>query len=302
MNHFFYIKSENELGLNYNNLGETCAEEIFNFNNQKLKLNNIVHLNNIKENFYEKFYPKILKYMCLFNFKNCETPKKIMIKNYMNIREIKDFFEKIKNLNIFKRKDFVTQLFDYSLENNQVINLNEELNITKFSKMRKYVEIFKNKDIKVRKNIFIKIIKAELIDNSIEEFYIEILKLLTIDNTNEKLVEIYLLFLKLYEKNLVIKYKDFIEKYDYELEYYSVCFSQEEYQVLFNKDKIGERELLFMFLDKAYKLKNFDFDDIGFKNFILDFKESLKEFPILNQPIEYDNDNTELKWHIIKVS
>ena len=122
----------------------------------------------------------------------------------MNIQEIKIFFDKIKNVNIFKRKDFITQLFDYNLGNEQIINLNEELNIIKFPKIRKYSKIFKSIDIKDRKDIFISNLKTELNDNLIEELYIEIIKLLTIDNTNVKLLEIYLLFLKLYEKNLII--------------------------------------------------------------------------------------------------
>ena len=71
--------------------------------------------------------------------------------------------------------------------------------------------------------------------------------------------------------------------------------------MLFNKNKISEKELLFDFLEKAYKLKNFDYNNISFKNFIKDFKKSLKEFPDFNQPIEYDCNNDELKWHSIKI-
>ena len=244
-NHFFYVKSENEIGLKYSDFLETIDENIFILNNHKLKQNNIKDLDNIKDNFYDRFCPKLLKYMCLLNFKDNETEEQIKAKYYMNIQEIKYFFGKVKNINIFKRKDFITQLFDYNLKNNQIINLNEELNVAKFQKIRKYIDIFKNKDNKERKDIFISKIKAELIGNLIEEFYIEIIKLLTIDNTNEKLLEIYLLFLNLYEKNLIFKYNENnIEKYDSELEYYSVCFSKEEYKILFNKDKKSEKELI----------------------------------------------------------
>ena len=300
-NHFFYVKSENEIGLKYSDFLETIDENIFILNNHKLKQNNIKDLDNIKDNFYDRFCPKLLKYMCLLNFKDNETEEQIKAKYYMNIQEIKYFFGKVKNINIFKRKDFITQLFDYNLKNNQIINLDEELNVAKFQKIRKYIDIFKNKDIKERKDIFISKIKAELIGNLIEEFYIEIIKLLTIDNTNVKLLEIYLLFLNLYEKNLIFKYNENnIEKYDSELEYYSVCFSKEEYKILFNKDKKSEKELLFNFLDDAYKLKNFDFSDVDFKKFIQKFKKKLKDFPDFNQPIEYDCSNDELKWHSIK--
>ena len=303
LNYFFYVKSENKIGLKYADFGGTLDDHIFHINNYKLKSNNITPLTNIKDNFYEKFYPKFLKYMCLLNFKdNKPSKKRINIKNYMNIQEIKIFFDKIKNVNIFKRKDFITQLFDYNLGNEQIINLNEELNIIKFPKIRKYSKIFKSIDIKDRKDIFISSLKTELNDNLIEELYIEIIKLLTIDNTNVKLLEIYLLFLKLYEKNLINKYNtNFIEKYDRELEYYSVCFSPEEYKILFNKDKKSEKELLFTFLNDAYKQKNFDFSNLEFKNFIKEYKKNYKEAPNFNQPIEYDFSNNELTWHRIKV-
>ena len=109
-----------------------------------------------------------------------------------------------------------------------------------------------------------------------------------------------MLFLKLYEKNLQIKFEDFIEKYDNDCDYYSVCFSQEEYKVLFNKDKTSEKELLFDFLEKAYKLKNFDYNNISFKNFIKDLKTYLKKFPDFNQPIEYDCNNDELNGIVLK--
>ena len=300
--YFFYVKSENEIGLQYSDLLGRLDENIFHINNHNLKLNNIKHLDNIKDNFYDRFCPKLLKYMCLLNFKDNETTQQISVKNYMNIQEINDFFERIKKINIFRRKDFIIQLFDYNLRNNQIINLNEELNLTKFLKIRNYIDLFKDKNIKQRKDIFISKIKAEINNNFIEDFYIEIIKLLTIDNTNEKLLEIYLLFLNLHEQKLINKYgENFIEKYVSELEYYSVCFSPEEYKILFNKEKEGEKELLFGFLDKAYNLKNFDFSDVDFKKFVHDLKDStLEGFPDFNQPIEYDCNNDELKWYSIK--
>ena len=300
--YFFYVKSENEIGLQYSDLLGRLDENIFHINNHNLKLNNIKHLDNIKDNFYDRFCPKLLKYMCLLNFKDNETTQQISVKNYMNIQEINDFFERIKKINIFRRKDFIIQLFDYNLRNNQIINLNEELNLTKFLKIRNYIDLFKDKNIKQRKDIFISKIKAEINNNFIKDFYIEIIKLLTIDNTNEKLLEIYLLFLNLHEQKLINKYgENFIEKYVSELEYYSVCFSPEEYKILFNKEKEGEKELLFGFLDKAYNLKNFDFSDVDFKKFVHDLKDStLEGFPDFNQPIEYDCNNDELKWYSIK--
>ena len=116
------------------------------------------------------------------------------------------------------------------------------------------------------------------------------------DNTNEKLLEIYLLFLQLYEDDIIIIYGvENIEKYNIEVNYYSVCFSKDNYKSLFNIDKISQKEQLLSKLNKAYNLKNFDYTNLDFKNFIKDFKESLEGFTDFNQPIEFDCNNNDQK-------
>ena len=151
----------------------------------------------------------------------------------MNIIEIKNYF-------FLKRKDFILQLFNIKDNNNngKIIYLNDELNSNKFIIIRKYIKIFDIKETKKRKEKLIESFKKDLIDNSILDFYIEIIKLLTIDNTNEKLLEIYLLFLNLYEKEIIKKFEDSnIEKFKDEVLFYSVCFSKNDYKELFNIDK-----------------------------------------------------------------
>ena len=170
--------------------------------------------------------------------------------------------------------------------------------------MRNYINIFKIDDIILRKNELDKKIKKDTENNKnfIKELYIEITKLLTIDNTNIKLLEIYLLFIKSYEKELFdIFTENNIEKYDNEVEYYSVCFTKENYKILFNRDKEVEKDQLFKFLKDIDSLNNFNYDDKDFINFIEQFKMEDHRFPDFNQPIEFDCDNEELLWFFIKM-
>ena len=216
--------------------------------------------------------------MCLLNFKENIYEKPNNEKNYMNIKEIKEFIYKIKEINIFDRKNFVTQLFENININEQINNLNEELTFEKFQKSRKFIEINKNKDIKYRKGSFIESLKNELDDKTIVNYYLEIVKLLAIDNTNEKLLEIYLLFLQLYEKYLIGNFGiNNIEKYEDEVKYYSVCFSKDEYKELFDLDKITEKESLLNFLNETNEFDNFNYDNLGFNGYIQNFKQKIKK-------------------------
>ena len=302
--YFCYIKSDNEIGLKYiyKSISYALEENIVTVNNKILEKNKNESLDNIKNDFYENYCPKILKYMCLLNFNEniYEEPNYKM--KYMNINEIKKYFCQIKDINIFDRKDFVTQVLDYNIDCNKIIHLNKELKVEKFENIRKLIEIFKIIDIKDRKQTFIEKIRNKFNNNVILDYYKEIIKLLSIDNTNVKLLEIYLLLLQLYEKDLIINFgEDNIEKYDDEVKYYSVCFSKENYKELFNFDKTSEKELLLNFLNTINQFDNFNYDNIKFKNYLLEFKKNSKKFPDFNQPIEFDCDNNELKWFNAKI-
>ena len=344
---FFYIKQDNEVGLKYITKSEILKERIFQIKNDRIKYKENEELINIKENFYEKYFPSMLKYMCLLNFRENEKGIKYNEKKYMNIKEISDYFNEIKEVDIFFRKKFVKKILEEKIVDNKIkkddkdnkndkvdkggINVknvqdiqddknNEddeddeddedadnnsisELNFEKFPHIRKYIEIFNIKEIKFLKERFGQIMKEKnnLNDKFIEDFYIEIIKLLIIDNTNEKLLRTYLLFLGLFEKVLISNLtENNIEKYNIELDYYSVCFSKNDYKELFGKDKNSEKDLLFKFIDEACALNNFDYTNPDFKRFIEEFKYTLKTFPDFNQPIEYNCKNEELKWFSIK--
>ena len=297
---FFYIKEDYEIGLKYIYRQGLVMEKFFNINNKLVKLKEKEDLINIKNNFYEHFYHKILKYMCLLNFNENTDSKQEHIKNYMNIKEIIDFFNKVKEINIFIRRDFVTQLFNENIIDEPINN--DELNNNKFSNIRRYIKILNIVDVESRKDNLIKELKKDIDKNSIFKLYIEIVKLLTIDNTNKKLLEIYLLFLNLYENLLLENYtKKNIEKYKNEVKYYSVCFNKDEYKIFFNEDKTNEKEVLLEFLNKANKLNNFKYNNPEFQKFLDEYKDKLTDFQDFNQPIEYDFYNDELKWFMLKM-
>ena len=302
--YFYYVKGDNEFGLKYINNSKTLSLKERSFEvkdkiSKKIQNNNLI---NISNNFYQKFCPKILKYMCILNFNENIYDKPNYLKQYMYISEINEFFKIIKDVNIFDRKDFVTKLFDCKKGNDQIDKLNDELDIKKFSLIRKFIEIFNIAEPQSRKNKFNMAIKENFDNETIIECYLELIKLLTIDNTNEKLLEIYLLFINIYEKYLVQKFEDNnIEKYENEVKYYSVCFSKENYKELFNLDKKSEKEILFEFLNDINKFDNFNYDNSEFIKFIENFKKKLIKFPDFNQPIEYDCNNNELKWFSIKM-
>ena len=303
-NYIFYIKEKNEIGLKCNKKSEYESLKDFSF---ELNENNLMttinqYLINIEGKFYKKYCPKILKYMSLLNFKENKTQPQNDIKKYMNIIEINNFFDKVKEINFFKRKDFILELFNNKENNNQIIYLNEELNEKKFSMIRKYIKIFDINETRNRKEKLIQTFIKDLNHNSIIDFYIEIIKLLTTDNTNQKSLEIYLLFLNLYENEIIAKFEgNNIEKFKDEVIFYSVCFSKNDYKELFNLDKKSEKEELFNILTEAYKLNNFDYNNSNFKRFIQKLKENYKKFHNFNQPIEYDCINNELKWFSIKM-
>ena len=304
ISYFYYINGNNEIGLKYINdseLLEECSIKIDNYSDKILKLTKKVDLINIKDNFYDKICSKILKNMCMLNFTENIYDKPNYKKKYMNIEEINKFFSKMKEINIFDRKIFVTQLLDKK-DDSQNNNIISELNIENFQIIRNFIELFDEDNTKSRKDAVVKKMKNDLNDKTIIDFFIEIIKLLSFDNTNEKLLEIYLLFLQLYEKYLIMNFGEInIEKYNDEVEYYSVCFSKEDYKDLFNLDKVSEREKILNFLTEANELDNFNYNNSKFTDFIEKFRNEQTKFPDFNQPIEYDCNNNELKWFSIKL-
>ena len=234
--------------------------------------------------------------MSLLNFKENNDKKEIFYeKNYMKIDEVLHFFNNVKTINIFKRKEIVNNI----LNNIKNENLKGELCIDKFKEIAKFSFIFNINDIKKKKmekkKKFEQISKFDLI----KEIYIEITKLLSIDNTNDALLRIYLLLLKSYESKLIEYFKEEnIQKYEEEIKYYEPCFPKEDYKSLFDITKQSEKEIVLNFINKAYSIKHYTYNDEDLKTLINQLKNN---FPKINQTIEFDCPNEELKWHLIKV-
>ena len=264
--------------------------------NQKIEINKNINLDNIKNNFYIKYEKVISKYISLLNFKeNMKEDELFYEKNYMKIDDVNQFFNKVKKINIFTRKENVY----YILNNIKDKELEEELSINNFKEITKFANSNNIKDIKQRKEEILNILKSINESSQIKKLYIEITKLLSIDNTNDDLLRIYLLCLKLYENKLIEDLKeDCIEKYENEVKYYTPCFSKEDYRELFNIIKKSEKELVLNFINNAYDIKKYDYNNEDLKRLI----ENLDvNFPKFNQPLEFDSPNDELKWHLIKV-
>ena len=290
-NFYNFIESNDKNGLLFYYYKDIVNKNLITFRNVKMKtISENSDLNNFENNFYQQYEKQIFKYICLLNFEeNIEKEKPMYKKKYMKIKEIETFFDKIKKINIFDRKDLIEKILE-----NKFIN-------------KEISEIFKNDNFEQVKicfsltNIAIENQQKEIISKMnelyksnkdfIKEMYFQLIKLLTMDNTNDKLLEIYLFFLNKYETILI---KDeslgkYIEKYESEVNYYYPCFSKERYKILFNIKKEGEKEIVLDFLQKAYVQVLVD-----------EAQKILLNLPDFNQPIEYDCKNIELRWHKIK--
>ena len=290
---FFFFYDKSDITCYY--LLNECASK----NNKKIsfKLNNeiknkyTINKSNLNNNFYIKYEENILKYISLLNYNENIKEEQIYIKNYMKINEVKIFFDDVKKVNIFERKNIVNCI----LENIEPDTKDEKLKLNSFNKIIEFCNILKINDTKQRKNeIIIKINKNGF---NINMIYIQIVKLLTLDNTNLKLLELYLILINLYEKMLINYYgEDNYDKYESEIKYYCPCFSKENYKILFDIEKEGEKDKLLHFLDKVNSIKKFNYSNKE----LIDLVNGIQniEFSSFNQPIDFDCENDELKWFL----
>ena len=149
------------------------------------------------------------------------------------------------------------------------------------------------KSIKQKKADVSKEIKNFIINqNNLKESYIKLINMLIKDNTNKKLITIYLNFL--YKYKTKIEYQYFVS-YKEELNYYRIIFKDKEL-LIDNKTiskKVSEKDLfldILMNIQELGKTKNFLQED-----FFQSIDEKIKKFQVFNQPIEFDN--KELYWY-----
>ena len=291
---FIDTNDENEILFYYYYKRKIKKDSIkINSNNKRLlKLENYSDLTNMNKenNFYKAYQKKISKYISLLNFDE-NKPEIVTKKKYMNIQVIKEFFDKVKNINIFDRKYLINKTLD---DNEKRTEQNEILKKNDFKNLKQIWNLKSNDRI----SFLEKVEKDDIIN-----IYIEIIKLLTIDNINSKLIEIYLIFLRMYQKDLIKHFNENeIEKYDSEVKYYYPCFSAKDYKILFGMEKENEKDIVFNFLKKANEIKKFNYENKDLKKLVDKAGELIKDIPDFNQPIELDNNNEELIWHKIKIN
>ena len=131
----------------------------------------------------------------------------------------------------------------------------------------------------------------------INEKYIEILKLICRDNTNKKILEIYLKFWK----DNGDKIEKDIPKYEEELNYYKVCFNHEELKEKFQIDKNSEKDNFINFLKYINEIinnnnNNNNNDDDKLFGLYNSLNDRFKKISKFNQTI-IDNENSELYFY-----
>ena len=170
------------------------------------------------------------------------------------------------------------------IEKNEIY-LNKYLKLKSISKQVKtnYKISLKQKKLNVENEL--KVFKTK---KTVKEQFFYIINLVIQDNTNKKLIKLYLTFLK----NNKEKLKNIMhEKYEDELQFYKVLFEKEELVKDLGEDKkISEKE---DFLDLINSLAN-----IKEKKSFTQFKNSIDYSKLgkFNQDIDF-NKNKELYWH-----
>ena len=118
--------------------------------------------------------------------------------------------------------------------------------------------------------------------------YISLLNLLIKDNTNKKLIIIYLKFLQnLEKKEIKLEYET--ENFDNEYEKYKIMFIDDELKGEGFKGKsLKEKDVFINLLERIYNLDYKDQDKL--KTFQNNVEYTLKNLQLFNQPIDLSND------------
>ena len=196
--------------------------------------------------------------------------------------------EKNDNINFWDNNIYIiSNIPEMILKKNNIV---EEISQKKYFRIEEIKKILKEiKDINIfqrRLNVQ-KYINMEKTLTYSKEIYLELIKLLLQDNTNQELLILYLNFIKKWESDLKNDFGDGFEKFKDEIIYYSVCFNKEDYNNYFQLEKKSEKEKIIELLGSLEKKE--------------EIKNYLKEdFCIFNQPILYSN--KELYFYQIRIN
>jgi len=300
----YNIKNKNEL---YNIKCEliSCKKSIFDYNNSLIYLLSYknIYIYDLKKQ-KKIFAYKIKNCKNFFLLKNLNNESKLFSKLFIYSKE-----KSFEILSIFSESN--TNKFypneEVALDNfwkNSIKNLDDNFDYLSF-KFNKY----EKNEIKPKNYLSIKEIadeadcllksktleeKREIVKNNMINFsenknieitYINYIKNIIKDNTNEELLIKYLSFLKNNETQLIKIYGASFENFDDEIMQFQLCFNQNilKNKLLYAKDK-SEKEQLNYILNKILMKKGLN----EIENLINNEKKILDIFRF-NQPISFDN-------------
>lgn len=177
--------------------------------------------------------------------------------------------------------------------------------------IKKELDAVKKRSFLERKNIVRKYSeeKNKNVNKDIIIQYIDLLCLLTNDNTNKDLIKDYLVFLEKNKEKLKNVFRDYFEEYTSELNYYSKLFNEEESMSDFKFKTKSQKKEFNEFLQSISLLDKDNENDI--KKFENDLKQCINYFeniPYFNMPIEFSNEQlfyyrtmNIIKYHLINV-
>ena len=260
-------------GYNFSQLFNFKLDKIFPF---YIK-NNFFELNE-EFTIYGILFPNIITYSInnnqiqkINNELDLKKDKKNFIKNIMkNISDIPLLISKYKNSE------------KISLKNKKYFEIDE---------IKKELNIIKTRNLLSRKEEVEKKIKEFKNIKEIKEQYIFLVKLLINDNTNKKLLLIYLNFIKKNENKLREIFNNNIDEFSDELDYYSLVFTKEEKKMYFNISQASNKEEFYSFLNSILKLNSNNFTDINkFENILNSCEKDFVINSYFNMPIDLSNE------------
>ena len=202
----------------------------------------------------------------------------IQIKNKNKSIEENEYIENI----VYKISDY-NQFSNYIKEKKDPEHINK--NYIDIKEIKEELEKIQNESLPERKIFVVEQLNENQEFNNIVEEYIYYIKLILRDNTNEKLLEKYLIFLKKNESELQKTFPN-LDDFPNEVGFYKVFFNKDDYYKIFQLQKEkSEKEELIDFLTQFKNCSNLQ----QFKKLISTIK-TMNEYSYFNQPITGENE------------
>lgn len=175
-------------------------------------------------------------------------------------------------------------------------NKNYFRNYYNIPEIQSELSLIKNVDLYKRKS-FVQENVDKLNISNLNEKYLQLIKLLIRDNTNEKLLKEYLLFIQKNENYLKKEFNEYYEEYEKELYYYKRFFSKDKFSNYFKKNKNSEKEELLELFKHIIDLA----PNASIKNELQSIIDDYKTQIFFNQPLDTEI-NDELFYFNLKLN